>query len=413
MKTLGIFSAFLLSLPVMAGNISVPAAFDNAKVLPKGVRNIRYNSIFAEANDKFSSTGSIVPVGNAFNVNVTYNKLIEGQDTALERGILEGYLNRHNKDLNAVAGQTTGVVNVEVDAKVPIMAWGITKKWTAALVVPVVTTRTNVDTGFLAGEGFQSIANQLILEGKQFKAEEVRDKSNAAIANKVDKYGYQQLKNEEKDMLGDIRLVNKVQLSKKDTHAFTLTTGLTLPTGEQASLDKVVDPSSGDGQFDYELGVIADVYMTSKMTISARASYTVQVADTTAKRVPEVFDSSLTPDIDPQVERDLGDMIYSSFGLNYQTDMGLAVKAQYSFQYKEEDKYSGSKYSAERYGWMGIDTRQNLHAMQFSLGYSTIPAFKRKEFSVPMELNFTLGQPLSGKNVTTDTTAVAEMAIYF
>ncbi|MBT7609254.1 MAG: hypothetical protein HN576_05830 [Bacteriovoracaceae bacterium] len=415
MKKIGIVSAFIFSLPVtvMAGNLSVPAAFDNAKVLPKGIRNLRFNQIYAEANDKFSSNGTTVTVGNALNVDVTYNKLINGQNSALERGILEGYLTRQGKDLEAIAGQTTGVVNVEVDAKVPVMAVGLTRSWTAAIVVPVVTTRTNIDTGFIAGSGFQGIANQLIAEGKQFKAEDVQSKSLNAIANKVAKYGYTPMSSEEKDMLGDIRLVNKIQISKKRSHAFAITAGITLPTGEEASIDKVVDPAAGDGQTDYEVGAIADIYMTSKMTVSARASYTLQSGDNTAKRIPEVSDSSLTPDIDPEVSRKLGNMFYSSFGLNYQTDIGLVIKSQYSFQYKGEDVYTGSKFAAERYGWMSKDTEQKLHAVQLAVGYSTIPAFKRKEFAVPMELNLTLGAPLSGQNVTKDSSVVAEMAIFF
>jgi hypothetical protein len=415
MKRLGLISVFILSLPVavMAGNLSVPAAFDNAKVLPKGIRNLRFNQVYAEANDKFSSNGTTVSVGTALNVNVTYNKLIDGLDSSIERGVLQGYLGVQDKDLNSVAGQTTGVINVEVDAKVPVMAIGITRNWTAALVVPVVTTRTNIDTGFLAGSGFQALSNQLIAEGKQFKAEDVQSKSNAAIANKVKKYGYRLMSNEEKDMLGDIRLVNKIQISKKRTHAFAITAGITLPTGEEASIDKVVDPAAGDGQTDYELGMIADLYLNSRMSLSARASYTIQASDKTAKRIPEVSDSSLTPDIDPEVTRDLGDMIYTSLGFNYQTDMGLLVKTQYSFQHKNSDSYSGSKFASERYGWMSKDTNQNLHAMQLAVGYSTIPAFKRKEFAVPMELNLTLGTPIDGKNVTKDSSVVAEMAIFF
>lgn len=403
----------LASTSVMAGSISIPVAFDNAKVLPKGVRNLRYNNVMAEANTKYDEFGNSVGVGDAFNVDVSYNKLIDGKDTALEKGILQGYLQRHGKDLNADAGETTGVVNVEVDAQVPVFAMGITRKWTAAIVVPIVESKTNVDTGFLAGSEIQSIANQLVSEGKGFKAEEVQQKTNNAIIDSVAKKGYKPLADEQKDMLGDIRVVNKIQLKNEKDYAISLTNSLVLPTGEEADIDKVVDVGAGDGQFDVEAGVNVDFNMTSRITVSARASYTWQIEDTTAKRIPENADSTVTSDVDYQVKRDLGDIIYTSIGAGYLMDSGIQLRGQYSFQYKEGDVYSGDKYESYRYDWMGQKTSQRLHAAQFGIGYSTIPAFKRKEFAVPLELNVTLGTPLAGKNVTNDTTIAAEIAVFF
>jgi hypothetical protein len=403
----------MASTSVMAGNLAIPVAFDNAKVLPKGVRNLRYNNVMAEANSKYDQVGNSVGVGSSFNVDVSYNKLIDGKDTALEKGILQGYLMRHNKDLNSIAGETTGVVNVEVDAQVPVFAMGLTKKLTSAIVVPVVEAKTNVDTGFLAGSEIQSIVNQLIAEGKYFKAQETQQKTNNAIQDSIAKKGYKPLADEQKDMLGDIRIINKYQLSNKKDYAISLTNSIVLPTGEEADINKVVDVAAGDGQTDISAGLNVDFYFTSKLTVSARASYTAQLADTTAKRIPEKVDSTVSPDIDNNVKRDLGDIIYTSIGANYLMDSGLQLRGQYSFQYKEADKYTGDRYESYRYDWMSIATSQKLHAAQLGIGYSTIPAFKRKEFAVPMELNLSLGTPLSGKNVVNDTTIAAELAVFF
>ncbi len=412
-KLIALIAIFFIFPSAHGGNLSAPVSFDNAKVLPKGVRNLRYNSIYAGANEKFSSAGSIVPVGNAFNVNVSYNKLIDGQDSKLQKGLFQGYLNREGKNLDSSAGETTGVVNVEVDAKVPVFAMGVTRKWTAAIIVPIVTIKTNVGTGFIASESFKKLANKLVRDGKKFKAEEARDKSNKAIDNKIEKYNYRPLRNQVKDVLGDIRLVNKVQLTNKKNHAIALTGSLVFPTGKESDIDEVVDPTAGDGQIDYGMGIVADWYFNSQLSFSGKIAYMVQAPDTTAKRIPEVFDSTLTPDIDPQVKRDLGNMAYASLGASYLTDLGISLKSQYSFQYKEEDTYRGSKYSFERYGWMGLDTRQSIHTFQVSIGYSTLSLFKRKIFPLPLEINFALARPLAGKNVTKDTTVVAEAAIYF
>ena len=153
--------------------------------------------------------------------------------------------------------------------------------------------------------------------------------------------------------------------------------------------------------------------LVKDLTLTARASYTWQIADTSARRVPEEYESTVSEDIDYQVGRDLGDIIYTSLGASYQALTGLYLKTQYSFQYKEADEYEGSKYESLRYAWMSKDTRQRMHAMQFGITYTTIPLFKKKKFPVPLDFSVISGQVLSGKNVTKDPVVIGEIAMYF
>ena len=410
------FFALFFCCTVFGGNLAVPLAFDSGQVLPLGVRNLRYNYLMGGANNKFNSEGAVVGVGNVMNVDVTYQQFVDGQDTAVERGILEGYLQRHGKDMASVAGATTGVVSVAVDAQVPILAWGITPQWTAAVVIPVVRVRTRVDTGFVAGASLQQLADQLVNEGREFKAEEVRDKTNGAIEDKNDKYGYETITQalpREETSLGDIRLINKIQVAKKAKYALTLMQELALPTGRVADLQRAVDVPTGDGQFDLGVGAIAEYYPRSWVTLWGRLSYTWQIADRVARRVPENGNSSLSPDIDAQVSRDLGDSVYLSAGAVAGLYGGIKFKTQYSFQYKQRDRYQGSEYPAHRYGFLGKDSEQSIHALQWGLNYSTIESYRKQQFPLPLDFNVMMGIPLAGKNVVEDTSVVAEAAVFF
>ena len=415
MKKLLTFCFF--SLALHAGSISVPLSFDNAQVLPQGVRNFRYNYLMGEANDKFNPSGVVVGVGQAMNVDVTYQKLIDGDQTAIGRGILEGYFSRNGKNKEDVVGKTTGTVNVEVDAQIPILAWGITRKWTAALVVPVVTVRTHVDTGFVAYPPLQVLAEQLVDEGKGFKAQEMKEKTDGAIADKNDRYAYEPLLSSpsyrEETGLGDVRLVNKIQISKKTDYTLALVQELVLPTGREADLDRAVDVPIGDGQFDLGLGAIAEYNLSGRSRLWTRLNYTWQSPDQVGKRVPESADSSLSPDIDGQVSRDLGDGLYFSAGGSLIAGQGIKLQAQYSFQYKERDEYRGDEYEAFRYGFLGLNSEQRLHALQLGVNFSTISRYKKKQFPVPLDFNVVWGIPVAGKNVTKDASVVAEAAIFF
>jgi hypothetical protein len=407
------FCLLTLSVPSYAGNLGVPISFDSASILPKGVRNFRYNGVSANANTKYDTHGAAVPLGNALNVGVSYQKLIDAQDTDLEKGVLAGYLASIGKDPSELAGSTTGAVNVKADAHVPIFAWGITRKWTAAIVIPVVKVSTNVDFGFIAADGFQVLADDLVNNGKAFKALDVQTKSNSAILRDLAKKGYKTPESESKTMLGDIRLVNKIQVSNKKNYAIALNADLVLPTGEQVDIDKAIDVAGGDGQFDVGVGATTEFYINPNFTAWLKASYTWQISDNVARRLPESFSTSTSADIDPQTKRDLGDIFYTSFGGALKFGDGYLIRTQYSFQRKGKDQYSGGKFSGDRYGFLSKNTNQVMHSLQLGLGYSTIPKFRRKQFAVPLDVNLNFGKAVKGKNITKDPTVTAEMAVYF
>jgi hypothetical protein len=412
-KNLFTLIAAATSLSTFAGNLSVPLTFDSAKVLPKKIRNVRYNQLMTEANNKFGSAGSIVQMGNALNVNVSYAKMISGKDTVDEQTTLQAHLIKEGIDENSTAGQTTGVVNVEVNAQVPIFAYGLTKKWTAAIVVPTIIAKTNVDFGFNASASLQKVAADLIAQGKGFKATEVQSKTNNAVVDKILKKGYEMPVSEEKTMLGDIRLVNKYLVRKDDMLSIALVGEVVLPTGEEKNINKAIDVAAGDGQLDLGFGAVYELNISPKLVAYGRTHYTFQLADQVAYRVPEESDSQLSKDIDPQVERDLGNIFYQSLGVSYQMTNLFKLKSQYTYQFKQKDEYNGSKYSAERYSWITPDSEQTIHSIHAGVSFSTISLFRAKKFPVPLEFNFTMGKAFSGFNVVTATTYVAEFAMYF
>lgn len=419
MKTLFWVTITLFLLPVMvsAGNLIIPLYFDSAKVLPKGVRNLRYNYLMVGANDKFDSTGAVVGVGDAMNMDISYQQFVDGQNTALECGVLEGYLKRQGRDMSMAAGKTTGQVNVDVDAQVPILAWGITPSWTLAAVLPIVTVRTHVDVGFVAYPDLQTLANKLVHEGKAFKATDVQKKTVSAIPNKGKKYGYDplppSLSHRKETSLGDVRVVNKIQLLKRTNYILTLQNEWMLPTGKRADLNRIVDVPTGDGQFDFGLGLIGEYTVNGRASLWTRLGYTWQIPDKVAKRVPESALSSLSPDVDGQVSRDLGDSLYLSLGGSFDFYQGIKLKTQYSFQHKQRDRYRGSQFPSFRYGFLGKDSEQSLHVLQVGLNYSTISLFQEKKFPIPLDFNLISGMPFAGRNVTKDSSVVAEVAIFF
>ena len=352
-KILFLFKILFLSTVVWGGNLSLPFYFDSAEVLPKGVRNLRYNYLMGEANDKFGSSETVVGVGHAMNMDISYERLVDSQETEVKKGILKGYLTRHGRNMEDLAGKVTGEVNVEVDAQIPIFALGVTKKWTMAFVLPIVKTRTHVDTGFVASSDLRGIVDMLPTEGKRFKAQEVKRQTDRVIPDKADDYGYKPLppplSYSEKTSLADIRFINKVQLYDTIPYKLALISKCTLPTGRSIDIHQVVDVPTGDGQWDLSAGIIGQYYLENQITLWTQWEYNWQSSDKVARRVPKDRESSLSPDLDGQIFRNLGDQLYLSIGGSLNLYKDIKIKSQYTFQYKQRDEYRGNQYEPIRY----------------------------------------------------------------
>lgn len=414
MKKLITLAGFLMGAPLWANPIQTPFVLPSARVLPKGVRNLSYKGAIIDASRKFNESGQNVTIAEPFYQPLSFGKIMEGEQDPAKRGLIEDTMNALGANPEDSFGQTTGQVNVKVNAHVPVLAWGLTKKITAALVVPVVKSSLNVDAGVIQQNAalHQKMIADIQSKGASAKVVEFIDKMNAPVTEKVEEYGYQPLQNENKTELGDIRLITKYQVLNNEINRVTLTGAVTVPTGQDQDVNKVVDVISGDGQTDLAVGADYDFLVNEKLTLTVGTLYTFQLADTNAERIPFRVDSKLTPDVDPNTERDLGDiwMVAAAATLAHK---GFTAAAGYNFQVRQRDVYSGTQFEQQRYHWLGEETKQKMHAAMASLGYNTISLFKQKKFPIPLGFSLTHTQVFAGENVVNDGLTAFDMSIFF
>lgn len=395
------------------GSLLIPMDFESAKVLPRGIRNFRLRGAQFQATDSYNGSGQVVPTGNALNKGVTWNKIIDGKSSDLEKGLLKGYLQSKNVDLNQEVGQTTGVVGVDFQTTVPIFAYGVTEKMTIAMAVPVVRHSLQVDSGFVSNDNLKNVGNILNGDGSQNKAYELRYKTAQAIQEKLKDYNYDALQDDSQTRLGDIRLVGKNLLLRQGRVDMALKTMVTVPTGTPTRVNRAVDIGSGDGQWDVGMGVISDVQVTKNNLLTGYVAGIAQLPTHRERRIPKEHDSKLSPDVDGDTKMDLGDMLQLQLGNKYSFLKGFSFSSAMSVQYKGRDKYSGDKYDGYRYNWLSKDTSQSMQTMQLALGYSTIELFREGKFAAPLETNLTFNRVIAGQNVIADYLVCFELAAYF
>ncbi len=414
MKKLILVAGFLMGVPLWANPIQTPFVLPTARVLPKGVRNLSYKGALIDASRKFNESGQNVTIAEPFFQPLSFGKIMEGEQDPAKRGLIEDTMNALGADPNDSFGQTTGQVNVKVNAHVPVLAWGLTKKLTVAAVVPIVKSSLNVDAGVQQQNAalHQQMIGDIKAKGAPEKVVEFLDKMNHPVAEKMEEYGYQPLQNENKTELGDIRLISKYQVLSNEINRITLTGALTVPTGQDQDVNKAVDVISGDGQTDIAFGADYDYLLNENLTLTVGSLYTVQLPDTNAERIPFRVDSKLTPDIDPNTERNLGDIWMVAAATTF-TYKGFVAAAGYNFQTRQRDEYDGDMFAPNRYHWLAEDTKQKMHTALASLGYNTIHLFRQKKFPIPLGVSLTHTQVFAGENVVNDALTALDLSIFF
>ena len=419
MKKIFILLATISSAFAQEGGIKMPMVFESAGVLPAKIRNVRYMNTRIEGVDKFDNGGTVVPVGNALNKEITFADSIKGKDDMYDKAQLRAILKDAKIDPNTKIGSTTGMVNIAVEAKVPVIAYGLNKKTTIALAIPYITSNISVDSGYVADsdKNLENFVKKTLQQKRrtQHKSYKVQYETLNAIRKKLNENGYKPLEESEGEQtrLGDIKIVTKHLIDKTDNLASALKLEIVAPTGETVDVDKAVDVGTGDGQWDVGLGMVSEYKFNSSLSVTAYAGYIVQLEKQANKRIPEEADSKITPDKDSKTNIDLGDQLHLQTSLKFSFLNGFTLLNGLSYQHKGKDRYSGKKYSSQRYNYLEQDTEQTMHSYVAGLGFSTIPLFKQKKFKVPLQANLFYTSVYEGKNVLKDDIITFEMALFF
>jgi hypothetical protein len=413
-KLLSALAICSVSTVTFAGDLKPVFLAPTAKILPKGVRNFNYNGVSRSASEKYSDSGQATSIAQPLEKELTFQNIIDGKINADEKAAIMQVMATTGSSLNDTFGQTTGTVNVEAMAHVPIIAYGVTDKVTAAIAIPVVNYSYQMDLGVAQenAELYNKVEKALRDKGVSDKVDEFYEKINAPTLSKFDEYNYNQPMSESGTKLGDIKLVAKYQALNGVKHRLTVQGDVTLPTGEDQDINKAVDVASGDGQTDLGAGVFYDYVVNSNLSFGTNAFYTVQLGDTNEERIPIQSNSKASPDIDRETDRKLGNIWGATLGSRLENDK-FSFDLAYSYQYKQRDEYSGTKYTAERYFWLAEETEQYMHSAMVTLGFSTVNMYRSGSFPVPMAVLLNHTRVLDGRNVVNNPLTSMTLSVYF
>jgi hypothetical protein len=411
------FFLFTLLVETSFGMTLTPGVdLNTARTMPKGISSIRYRGVFFRGTEHYSNDGVSEPLSKLFDTNLTFNDLVAIDDPTAdpaERGALEGLLKAWKISLNENVGKVTGDISLGVSTMVPVVVRGITDRFTLAAALPIFKYKINVNSGFVASDDLKKFAERLRLEKKYYPLTELIDGINNPTERAAKDYSYEPLKNQEGQVLGDLVTVFKYGLWTETPQLLAVQGEITWPTGGAKELDKIVSFPAGDGQFDFGVGVLYDYFFTEDNSLNTSVRYTAEFSDISPERIPYRTKRKISPDIDDQTSRNLGDHFHFQFGGQYSPMKGILAKAAYNYHKKFKDTYSGSKFPQYRYDFLSEDTESSANTYMLSISGSNIPWVRVSRNFLPLELNLNYLGFISGVNVVNDPIISLELATYF
>jgi len=224
-------------------------------------------------------------------------------------------------------------------------------------------------------------------------------------------YGYQPLGNWEGKGLGDIELAALYRLTDWQSSGLATSFGAVAPTGRINNPDILQDINFGDGQWDLFAEFGGGVHLMDKrLGLNSSLRYTYQMASTKTFRMPDQSQVSLSSDKFEFKEK-LGDEIFlnikTTWTFNSWVEGQLGIDHRMRFQSKYESSLNQANELLSRF------SEQKETRLRAGFLLSSIDAFQRKKFQLPMSVALTGMTTVQGQNVPSLTRFDLEFRLFF
>ena len=408
MKINCLISSVLL---VSAGAVS---AFESTKVLPKGVRNLDIRGLYTTTSKKTNKDGNVEPLAEPLFRPLRFRNIVDGEK-GLKKTQLQAFLISQGIKPEDTAGEFTADLNAQINVWAPIFAWGLTENWTVAAALPYYSASTDIKVGFRTNEGadrFMAALTTNSMNNFQSAVEAAEKFQNAPgrLNTRLSENEYEPLGRWNKTAFGDLTIASKYLAHNGDRIKVASQLGFVAPTGRKDSPDILTDLPFGDGQWDLFAGLLSDQFLSSSVFLNQFVKYTYQAPGRKDVRW-KTYDETVLAER-RSTDFKLGDKVDAGVSMQFEQEttgitggLGGLYFRKYGDRYDVD--YLASKNELQR------ATDQNALYWQARIGYSTLPAFKRKEFAAPLTATLEYRKQYSSRNVPVTDFTQLDLNLFF
>ena len=412
---------------LVSATLATPSfAKETAFVLPQNISRARVVSVMAQpVTQTYNDSGRVEDLSRSLNRTVTVQDFKADPKLGGDVTVLVNAINSIQPGLGDQLASSNLYNDLSINAKVFLAAYeyGMTDRLSLGIRVPVVNRdvkakfraeATNNAAAYRAAfgalsddikEGLTMAADQYTFDTRMFEKVCFTDK------------GYEIPHDFNKTELGDVEFGGKYKLYGDDAMISTGLLGFRVPTGSDPSLTNLFDKGTSNGAYASALQYFHEFFPTSNLTVGGMGKLTYYFADTKRRAVPKNEGDSL-PSVKPEdgqvqdVSRQQAPLLESELSLEYKFGQkAFSVWGAYQYLQKGRDKFSGP--GNLYYEGLAKNTEKTLTTAEVGVGYSTIPAFRKKKFSVPLEVTLLYSQPVSGRNSALQSYGRVDFMVYF
>jgi hypothetical protein len=393
---------------------SAASAFESTKTLPQGVRNLNIRGLYTSTSEKTDPSGNSISLAEALWRPLRFRNILSSEEDPLKRTQLEAFLIQQGIDKENSVGDFRADLNARINVWAPILGWGLTENLTLAVAVPYYSTSTDIEAGFRANEGANDFLARLTTPSMNNygSASEAVEKFRDAIGRlnrKLIRYNYSPLGAWNQTGWGDTTIALKYKVLDQAVLKGAVTAGFVAPTGRRDSPSILTDLPLGDGQWDIFSQITLDQQISSNIFVNQFVKYTYQAPD--KRRIPwKTYDESIEVPVN-STKFKYGDKVDAGLSMQLEEENGFTAGFGALYYRKFGDRYDVSIIESknELQRW----TDQNASYGQGRIGYSTLPAFRRKEFPVPVSISMEYRQQLASRNSPMTDFAQMDLNLFF
>ncbi len=398
-------------LAMLAGHTAY--AFESTKVLPKGVRNLDIRDLYTQTSEKTDPDGNKISLAYDLDKPLKFHNLLQSEE-GLKRTQLQAFMiARGFKDEDTV-GSFDGKLNAHINVWAPVFAWGITDRITLAGAIPYYSTSTDINVGFRTNEGGAALlkAFEDPATNYYYAAVEAAGKLHNAVGRLNERLvanNYEPLSSWNQTGWGDLTIAAKGLAYDGDILKSAVTLGFVAPTGRVDNPNILTDLPYGDGQWDLFSQLTFDQILGSHFFLDEFAKYTTQLKDKKSVRW-KTYDETVEAQ-KHETDFKLGDKFDAGVSIQFEQDSGINGGLGALYYRKFGDRYYVDDLAVknELQRW----TDQDAVYWEARLGYSTIEAYKRHEFALPISITAEYRKQYQSRNVAVTDFTQLDLNLFF
>ncbi len=388
-------------------------AFESTKVLPKGVRNLDIRSVYTQTSQKTDLHGDKVSLAVDLYKPLKLSNVLQGEE-GLKKAQLQAFMLARGFQETDTVGDFRASLNAQINVWAPVFAWGITDTITLAAALPYYSTSTDINVGFKTNAGGDALlkAFEEPAVNYYYAAVEAADKFADAVNRlngRLEKNQYQPLEGWNQSGWGDLTLAGKDLIVNGPVLKSSATLGLIAPTGRKDNPNILTDLPYGDGQWDIFGQITFDQILGPHLFLNQFAKYTYQRSDRKAVRWKTFEETVEAPRYNTKFK--LGDKVDAGVSLQFEQDSGFNGGLGALYFRKFGDDYDVNDLASKNELQRATD--QDAVYWEARAGYSTVEAYRRKEFALPMNVTVEYRKQYESRNLAVTDFTQLDLNLFF